>query len=304
MRNILEEALAAAAPETIFVGKAAPRLPNTSCFAVPGWKGETQVMQMDLAGFAVSAGSACSSGKVRSNRVLTAMGLGAEVAASAIRVSIGPATTRGRGAGLRRRLGKVLPPVPRQSRLRAAAGPERKGTTMAGLDEISVREGVDRETVDAVRSVGERYKYGFSSDIETEYAPKGLNEDIVRLISEKNGEPEWLSDWRLKAYRRWLQMDHQPDWAMLDLPDIDFQDQYYYARPKSMAVRPKSLDEVDPTLLATYAKLGIPLKEQMILAGVEGATARRRTGARWRSTRSSTRFRWGRPSRTSWRRPG
>ena len=145
---------------------------------------------------------------------------------------------------------------------------------MAGLDEISVREGVDRETVDTVRSVGERYKYGFSSDIETEYAPKGLNEDIVRLISEKNGEPEWLCDWRLKAYRRWLQMDHQPDWAMLTLPDIDFQDQYYYARPKSMSVRPKSLDEVDPALIATYAKLGIPLKEQMILAGVDdGAPA-------------------------------
>ena len=134
-----------------------------------------------------------------------------------------------------------------------------------------MREGVDQETVDAVRSVGERYKYGFSSDIETEFAPKGLNEDIVRLISAKNGEPEWLTEWRLKAYRRWLQMDQQPDWAMLDLPEIDFQDQYYYARPKSMAVRPKSLDEVDPALLATYEKLGIPLKEQMILAGVEGA---------------------------------
>ena len=145
---------------------------------------------------------------------------------------------------------------------------------MAGLDEIIAREGVDQETVDAVRSVGERYKYGFSSDIETEFAPKGLNEDIVRLISAKNGEPEWMTDWRLKAYRRWLQMEHQPDWAMLTLPEIDFQDQYYYARPKSMAVRPKSLDEVDPALLATYAKLGIPLKEQMILAGVE----RRRAG--------------------------
>jgi Fe-S cluster assembly protein SufB len=142
---------------------------------------------------------------------------------------------------------------------------------MTAYDEIGVREGVDQETVDAVRSVGERYKYGFATDIETEFAPKGLNEDIVRLISEKNEEPEWMTEWRLKAYRRWLTLDHQPEWAMLDLPDIDFQDQYYYARPKSMAKRPKSLDEVDPQLLATYEKLGIPLKEQMILAGVEGA---------------------------------
>ena len=141
---------------------------------------------------------------------------------------------------------------------------------MAALDDITAREGVDQETVDTVRSVGERYKYGFSSDIETEYAPKGLNEDIVRLISEKNGEPEWLTDWRLKSYRRWLQME-EPSWAMLRYPEIDFQDQYYYARPKSMSVKPKSLDEVDPALLATYEKLGIPLKEQMILAGVEGA---------------------------------
>jgi len=142
---------------------------------------------------------------------------------------------------------------------------------MTVLDDINTaREGVDQETVDAVRTVGERYKYGFSSDIETEYAPKGLNEDIVRLISEKNNEPEWLLEWRLQAFARWKTLT-EPKWAMVDYPKIDFQDQYYYARPKSMAVKPKSLDEVDPNLLATYAKLGIPLKEQMILAGVEGA---------------------------------
>jgi Fe-S cluster assembly protein SufB len=141
---------------------------------------------------------------------------------------------------------------------------------MAAFDDVSVREGVDQETVDTVRSVGERYKYGFSSDIDTEYAPKGLNEDIVRLISEKNGEPEWLTEWRLSAYRRWVTLD-EPSWAMVHYPKIDFQDQYYYARPKSFANRPKSLDEVDPELLRTYEKLGIPLKEQMILAGVEGA---------------------------------
>ncbi|WP_085308593.1 Fe-S cluster assembly protein SufB [Planktotalea arctica] len=144
---------------------------------------------------------------------------------------------------------------------------------MVALDtstDSGVKDGVDQETVDAVREVGGAYKYGWSTDIEMEYAPKGLNEDIVRLISEKNEEPEWMLDWRLEAYRRWLTKT-EPDWAMVDYPEIDFQDQYYYARPKSMAIKPKSLEEVDPKLLATYAKLGIPLKEQMILAGVEGA---------------------------------
>ncbi|MFS4438873.1 Fe-S cluster assembly protein SufB [Paracoccaceae bacterium GXU_MW_L88] len=133
-----------------------------------------------------------------------------------------------------------------------------------------VKEGVDQETVDAVRSVGDRYKYGFDTDIETEYAPKGLNEDIVRLISEKKGEPEWMLNWRLEAFERWKKME-EPDWALLNYPTPDFQDQYYYAQPKSMTEKPKSLDEVDPKLLETYAKLGIPLKEQAILAGVEGA---------------------------------
>ncbi|MSU89966.1 Fe-S cluster assembly protein SufB [Rhodobacteraceae bacterium 2CG4] len=142
----------------------------------------------------------------------------------------------------------------------------------AAARDVQVKEGVDQDTVDAVRSVGERYKYGWSSDIEMEYAPKGLNEDIVRLISEKNGEPEWMTDWRLTAYRRWLEMT-EPEWAMVHYPKIDYQEQYYYAKPASMKEKPKSLDEVDPELLATYEKLGIPLKEQMILAGVEGVDA-------------------------------
>ncbi|MGO4854890.1 Fe-S cluster assembly protein SufB [Phaeovulum sp. W22_SRMD_FR3] len=142
---------------------------------------------------------------------------------------------------------------------------------MALDDELEVREGVDRETVETVQNMGS-YKYGWETEIETEYAPKGLNEDIVRLISEKNGEPAWMLDWRLEAYRRWLTMT-EPSWAMLNYPEIDYQDQYYYAKPKSMGDKPKSLDEVDPKLLATYAKLGIPLKEQAILAGVEGAEA-------------------------------
>ncbi|MEM7240985.1 MAG: Fe-S cluster assembly protein SufB [Pseudomonadota bacterium] len=138
------------------------------------------------------------------------------------------------------------------------------------MSDIQVKDGVEEETVEAVKSLGGKYKYGFETDIEIEYAPLGLNEDIVRLISEKNEEPEWMLDWRLAAYRRWLEMK-EPEWAMVDYPKIDFQDQYYYARPKSMAEKPKSLDEVDPKLLDTYAKLGIPLKEQAILAGVEGA---------------------------------
>ena len=141
---------------------------------------------------------------------------------------------------------------------------------MAVVDEVQIKEGVDQETVDAVRQVGSAYKHGWETDIEMDFAPLGLNEDIVRLISSKNEEPEWMTEWRLGAYRRWLQMT-EPDWAMVDYPKIDFQNQYYYARPKSMETKPKSLDEVDPKLLATYAKLGIPLKEQMILAGVEGA---------------------------------
>jgi len=141
---------------------------------------------------------------------------------------------------------------------------------MGAPTKIDVREGVDAATVERVKTVGERYKYGFESDIETEYAPKGLDEDIVRLISAKNEEPEWMTEWRLAAYRRWLEMK-EPKWAMVDYPPIDFQDQYYYAKPKSMTTRPKSLEEVDPELLNTYEKLGIPLREQMILAGVEGA---------------------------------
>jgi Fe-S cluster assembly protein SufB len=137
-------------------------------------------------------------------------------------------------------------------------------------DQIEVRDGVDRETIETVQAMAGKYKHGWETEIETEYAPKGLNEDIVRLISDKNGEPEWMLEWRLAAYRRWLTME-EPRWAMLNYPEIDYQDQYYYAKPKSMGAKPKSLDEVDPKLLATYEKLGIPLKEQMLLAGVEGA---------------------------------
>ncbi len=142
------------------------------------------------------------------------------------------------------------------------------------LPVLEVRDGVDRETIETVASMG-AYKYGWATDIEMDYAPKGLSEDIVRLISAKNGEPEWLLEWRLAAYKRWLGME-EPHWAMLNYPKIDYQDQYYYATPRSMAVKPKSLDEVDPKLLATYKKLGIPLKEQALLAGVEAPEGERR----------------------------
>ncbi|MDZ5646186.1 Fe-S cluster assembly protein SufB [Nitrospirillum sp. BR 11828] len=127
------------------------------------------------------------------------------------------------------------------------------------------------QTVEQVRAVTEqKYKYGFTTEIESDLAPKGLNEDIVRFISAKKGEPEWLLEWRLQAYRHWLTME-EPTWAMVDFPKIDYQDSHYYAAPKAAKDKPKSLDEVDPELLATYEKLGIPLKEQAILAGVEGA---------------------------------
>lgn len=133
------------------------------------------------------------------------------------------------------------------------------------------KDGVDAGTVKGVQSLeADQYKYGFETDIEQEFAPKGLNEDIVRFISDKKNEPDWMLQWRLDAYRRWLTME-EPTWAMVDYPKIDYQDAYYYAAPKSDKDGPKSLDEVDPELLEVYAKLGIPLKEQEVLAGVQGA---------------------------------
>ncbi len=135
---------------------------------------------------------------------------------------------------------------------------------------LEAKEGIDQETIDSVKSLGESYKYGFTTDIDMEYAPKGLSEEIVKLISKKNDEPDWMLNWRLEAYRRWVKMD-EPNWPMLNYKGIDYDDQYYYAKPKSLEKKPKSLDEVEPALLETYAKLGIPLKEQEFLAGVIGA---------------------------------
>lgn len=125
-----------------------------------------------------------------------------------------------------------------------------------------------QETIDQVKAIDvDQYKYGFESDIEMEVAPKGLNEDTIRMISGKKGEPDWLLEWRFDAYRRWKTMT-EPDWARVDYPKIDFNDIHYYAAPKSTP-GPKNLDEVDPELLRIYEKLGIPLQEQEILAGVE-----------------------------------
>ena len=124
-----------------------------------------------------------------------------------------------------------------------------------------------QETVDQVRRIDvDQYKYGFETKIESEKAPKGLSEDTIRFISAKKNEPEWMLAWRLEAYRRWLTM-REPTWARVNYPKIDYQDIYYYAAPKAFKA-PKSLDEVDPEILRTYEKLGIPLKEQEILAGV------------------------------------
>ena len=119
----------------------------------------------------------------------------------------------------------------------------------------------------AAEIAGGPYRYGFVTDIDSEFAPKGLDEDIVRFISAKKDEPGWMLDWRLQAYRHWTTMT-EPDWAFVDYPPIDYQDAYYYAAPKSGDDAPKSLEEVDPKLLETYEKLGIPLHERALLAGV------------------------------------
>ncbi|MDE2110849.1 MAG: Fe-S cluster assembly protein SufB [Alphaproteobacteria bacterium] len=122
------------------------------------------------------------------------------------------------------------------------------------------------DTKDQVAALGEKYKYGFVTDIEMERAPKGLSEATIRFISARKGEPEWMLEWRLGAFRRWNEMT-EPTWGRLHYPKIDYQNTYYYAAPKT-AEKKKSLDEVDPKLLETYTKLGIPLSEQKMLSGV------------------------------------
>lgn len=129
-----------------------------------------------------------------------------------------------------------------------------------------------QDTIDRVRKIDvDQYKYGFQTEIAVDKAPKGLSEDIIRFISAKKDEPSWMLEWRLEAYRRWLTLE-EPTWARVHYPKIDFQDIYYYAAPKSTP-GPSSLSDVDPELLKVYEKLGIPLREQEILAGVQKTDA-------------------------------
>ena len=121
------------------------------------------------------------------------------------------------------------------------------------------------ETIEGL--VKQEYKYGFYTDVETESAPPGLNEDIIRLISTKKKEPQWMTDWRLKAFRHWQTMT-EPTWQFVKYPPVNFQDITYYSAPRQKTDGPRSLEEVDPKLLATYEKLGIPLRERGRLAGV------------------------------------
>src|SRR5215218_2313592 len=124
-----------------------------------------------------------------------------------------------------------------------------------------------QETVDQVRRIDvDQYKYGFETNIESDKAPKGLSEDTVRFISAKKDEPAWMLEWRLDAYRRWLTM-REPQWARVDYGPIDYQDAYYYSAPTNFKA-PKSLDDIDPEILKTYDKLGIPLREREALLGI------------------------------------
>ena len=124
------------------------------------------------------------------------------------------------------------------------------------------------QTIKQVNSLGNsEYKYGFSTELDEIKAPKGLNEEVVRFISAQKNEPDWMLEWRLNAFKVFNKLP-RPNWAKLNIPEIDYQDYYYYSSPKSLKDKPKSLDEIDPEILKTYEKLGIPLKEQEILSGV------------------------------------
>jgi len=127
---------------------------------------------------------------------------------------------------------------------------------------------VIKKTINTIKKyTKDNYKYGFVTDIESERPKKGISEEIIEYISKKKDEPEWMLTWRIKAYKKWLKMK-SPNWANINFPKIDYQDIYYYSAPKNFKKKPKNLSEVDPKLLDTYNKLGIPLEEQKSLAGV------------------------------------
>ncbi|WP_233346867.1 hypothetical protein [Hyphobacterium sp. CCMP332] len=127
-----------------------------------------------------------------------------------------------------------------------------------------------KETIaDVKRLEADKYKYGFTTEVEQERAPKGLSEDTIRYIPPRKRAPQWMLDWRLEAYKRWLEM-REPDWAKVNYPKIDYQDIYYYAEPSSGA-KYESIDDVPPEILADFERLGIPLREQEVLLGVAGA---------------------------------
>ena len=136
--------------------------------------------------------------------------------------------------------------------------------------EVKVKDSIDEGTVEAAKALeAENYSAGFSTEIEMDMAPKGLNEDIVRFISAKKDEPEWLLEWRLKAFERWKTME-EPTWAKVRYPAIDYQNYHYYAAPKAGASY-ETIDDVPEEILETYKKLGIPLREAEVLLGVKGA---------------------------------
>ena len=213
--------------------------------------------------------------------MLAAMGQ-AELAGCAIRASIGRPAARRRGAAFVDAWEKDTG---------AQANAARRASDMAALRDHARRR---PQTVEHVESL-EKYKHGFVTDIDQEFAPKGLNADIVRFISAKKDEPEWMLDWRLEAYRA-LAGAGGADLGQGPLPADRLPGQLLLRRAEGEG-GPKSLDEVDPELLATYAKLGIPLREQEVLAGVRRARGR---AAAMRSTRCSTASRWSPPSRRSW----
>ena len=247
LRDDFENAVKAAIPGAVVFGeKAHAPVQHLQCRAA-GPVGREYRHRARSRWRAGQSGSSCSSGKITPSHVLSAMGVdesaGGRVLARQFRLEFHAGRCRCRG----RRAGASHQRAHARRRRRPCHPPQQKPKTPSPPS-------------------GEKYKYGFVTDIEMERAPKGLSEDTVRYISAKKGEPEWMLEWRLGAFRRWVQM-REPNWARVHYPKIDYQNAYYYAAPKNTPQK-QSLDEVDPKLLETYNKLGIPLNEQMALAGV------------------------------------